>query len=119
MMGGTHGADAGFPGIDQNLEISVESLANIQGSTTLQLIDVREREEWDEGRIPGSTLVPMSEIGERFQELDPTRPIVTVCRVGARSLYVAEALASAGFPEVRSLAGGLNAWVAAGQPIET
>jgi rhodanese-related sulfurtransferase len=106
------------PEIDPAVETTVDAVAQGLATASLQVIDVRERDEWDEGRIAGSVLIPMSELAERVQEIDPTMPIVTVCRVGARSLYVAEALLEAGFPNVKSLAGGLNAWVSSGQPLE-
>jgi rhodanese-related sulfurtransferase len=102
----------------QDLETSVEDVVAGMASGAVQVIDVREPEEWDEGHIAGSVLIPMSELADRVQEIDPAHPVVTVCRVGARSLYVAEALHEAGFPHVRSMAGGINAWVAAGQPLE-
>jgi rhodanese-related sulfurtransferase len=104
--------------IDPHLETTVDVVAHALHAGSIQLIDVREQEEWNEERIPGSRLIPMSEFAERVCELDPAVPIVTVCRVGARSLFVAEALQEAGLPEVKSLAGGLNAWIAAGQPLE-
>jgi rhodanese-related sulfurtransferase len=113
-------SDAGSnrPDIDPILETTVDALLVALDTSSIQLIDVREQEEWNEERIAGSRLIPMSEFAERVCELDPAVPVVTVCRVGARSLFVAEALQEAGFPEVKSLAGGLNAWIAAGQPVE-
>ncbi len=83
-----------------------------------QIVDVREPEEWVDGHIPGSTLMPMGEVAFRLGELNPTRPVVTVCRSGQRSLYSADELLAAGFSDVKSLAGGLIAWVDAGQPVE-
>jgi rhodanese-related sulfurtransferase len=100
------------------LETTVEAVVAGLADGTLQVIDVRERDEWHEGHIAGSVLIPMSELAERMQEVAPTVPVVTVCRVGARSLYVAEAMHEAGYPNVKSLAGGINAWLAAGQPLE-
>lgn len=106
------------PDIDPEIETTVDAVVQGLASATVQVIDVRERDEWLEGRIAGSVLIPMSELAERVHEIDPTKPTVTVCRVGARSLYVAEALREAGFPNVMSLAGGINAWLLAGQPLE-
>lgn len=104
--------------IELELETTVDEVVNGLETGAVRIIDVRERDEWLEGHIPGSVLIPMSELADRVQEIDPTAPIVTVCRVGARSLYVAEALLEAGFPKVKSLAGGINAWVMSGQPLE-
>jgi rhodanese-related sulfurtransferase len=101
-----------------DLETTVEAVVADLADGSIQLIDVREPDEWLEGRIAGSMLIPMSELGERVLDIDPARPVVTVCRVGARSYYVAEALLEAGFPNVKSMAGGINAWVISGQPLE-
>ncbi len=106
------------PDFDPAIETTVDAVVQGLASASVQVIDVRERDEWLEGRIAGSVLIPMSELAERVHEIDPTMPIVTVCRVGARSLYVAEALLEAGFPNAKSLAGGINAWLSAGQPLE-
>lgn len=94
-----------------------EFLLNGAGAD-VQIVDVREPEEWAAGRIPGSVLIPMGEVGGRLHELDRGRPVVTVCRSGRRSLYSADELLAAGFRDVQSLAGGMIAWVEAGQPVE-
>ncbi|MDX6153132.1 rhodanese-like domain-containing protein [Marinococcus sp. PL1-022] len=74
-----------------------------------QVIDVREDEELDEGRIPGSVHIPLGTVPDRMNELDPSRTYVTVCRSGKRSARAAEALQDQGFT-VRSMAGGMNEW---------
>jgi len=74
------------------------------------LLDVRERWEWELARIEGSTLVPLSEINERYRELDPDAETVVICHHGARSARVAEALTRAGFNRVSNLEGGLDAY---------
>jgi hydroxyacylglutathione hydrolase len=99
-------------------EISVDELARALAGTRPLLLDVRELEEWALGRIPGSIHIPMGEVASRLHELDAETPIVTVCRVGVRSLVSANELLLAGFGDVKSLAGGIVAWVEAGQPIE-
>ena len=91
-----------------------EYLTNWQGQP-IQVIDVREREEWDAGHMPEATLVPLSELEQRRNELDPATPVVIVCRSGRRSLVAAEYLAQRGFRSARSLAGGMIAWVEADQ----
>jgi rhodanese-related sulfurtransferase len=100
------------------LETTVAELARDLTVKPVQVLDVREPDEWSEGHIPGSILMPMGDVATRRHELDPAIPVVTLCRVGARSLYSAAELLAAGFPSVKSLAGGLNAWIAAGQPVE-
>jgi sulfur-carrier protein adenylyltransferase/sulfurtransferase len=75
-----------------------------------ELIDVREVGEWEIARIPGARLIPLGELPGRLAELDPRRPIVTYCHRGVRSMRALEILRAAGFHDVRSLAGGIDAW---------
>jgi len=82
------------------------------------LLDVREPDEWDAGHAPAAVHVPMKEVQGRQGELPKDRRIVTVCRSGGRSAAVTEALNAWGFDAV-NLAGGLNAWDAAGLPVVT
>ena len=82
------------------------------------LLDVREADECQAGCAPGSVFVPMKEVQARQGELPRDRTIVTVCRSGGRSAAVTEALNAWGFDSV-NLAGGLQAWEAAGLPLVT
>lgn len=81
------------------------------------LIDVREQDEFDEIRAVGAVLVPMSEVVDRLEELPRDRPLCLICRSGARSMRVAEYLASQGL-DVVNVAGGTLAWADAGLPVE-
>ena len=83
-----------------------------------QVVDVRYPNEWEAGRIDGAVHIPGDYIFDRVGELDPTRPVVTVCRSGSRSAEAAEDLASEGF-DVQNLEGGIDAWVGEGLPIWT
>jgi rhodanese-related sulfurtransferase len=118
MLGKMLGGAIGVPALPDVPEISVEAFLREAAGTAVQVVDVREPEEWAAGRMPGSVLMPMGEVAARMRELDPNTPVVTVCRSGRRSLYSAEELINAGFRDVKSLAGGLIAWVEAGQPLE-
>lgn len=81
----------------------------------VQLVDVREPEEWVAGHIEGAVHLPMGQLSERQDELADDRPIVTVCRSGSRSGAVAESLQGAGYP-AENLTGGMEAWAEAGLP---
>src|SRR3712207_518825 len=74
------------------------------------LLDVREPWEFELARIEDSKLIPMGELPERVSELDPAEETVVICHHGARSAYVARALAQAGFTKVLNLEGGLDAY---------
>lgn len=86
-------------------------------SGTMVAVDVREAEEWEAGRIAGATWIPFGQIATRAGELPRDRDVVLVCRSGARSGYAAEAFHADGM-RVANLAGGMQAWVASGLPIE-
>jgi adenylyltransferase/sulfurtransferase len=74
------------------------------------LIDVREPHEFQIGRIPGSTLIPLGQLPNRLSELDPDAEIVAHCRSGARSQKAVDLLKQHGFKNVRNMTGGILAW---------
>lgn len=82
---------------------------------TVQLLDVRETDEWVAGHIEGALHIPMDEVGSRQHELAKDRAIVTVCRSGSRAAAVADALNGAGY-RAQTLDGGMEAWAASGLP---
>ena len=84
-----------------------------------QLIDVREPWEWAMTRIPSATLIPMGEVMQRTSEIDPKRPVVVHCAVGARSAKVVDLLRRAGYPHVYNLAGGIVEWMNRQFPTES
>jgi len=84
----------------------------------VEILDVREQDEWEAGRIDGARHLPMGEMSVHFQELPRDRLIVTVCRSGNRSGKAAEMLRAKGFA-AEGLDGGLTTWVKAGLPIAT
>lgn len=87
----------------------------------VRLIDVREQAEVDAspmGRIPGSVVIPLSQLRSRTDEVPRDRPVVCVCPAGARSAVAAGVLEKAGVPQVANLRGGILAWRTAGLPVE-
>jgi rhodanese-related sulfurtransferase len=100
------------------LEITIAEYFATRQQMPTQVIDVRERDEWDGGHMADATLLPLGELEQRRHELDLAAPVVIVCRSGRRSLTAAEILLEAGFQDVRSLAGGMIAWHDAGLPVE-
>ena len=81
-------------------------------------LDVRTQDEWNEGHIAKSTLIPLDELATRVGELPKNQPILVVCRSGNRSKQGMRILQEAGFTQVMGLEGGLKAWSAAGYPLE-
>lgn len=80
------------------------------------LLDVREPYEWQAGHAPKARHIPLAQLHRRMGELPPGRPIVTVCRSGARSARAAALLAREG-RQVSNLAGGMRAWMHADLPV--
>ena len=76
------------------------------------LIDVREQNEYDMARIPGSILVPLSQLPNRFHELDQYkgREIVVHCKMGGRSAKAIAFLKQQGFENLVNVAGGITGW---------
>ena len=92
-------------------EIDAVTLAReLRGERAPVLLDVREPHEWEIAHVEGATLIPLGELPARLDELDPHARIVTYCHRGVRSQRARELLAGAGFGQVRSLAGGIDAW---------
>lgn len=75
------------------------------------LIDVHEPQEWQAGHAQGARHIPLAQLAQRQRELPAGRPLITVCRSGARSARAASLLAEQG-REVSNLRGGMRAWVA-------
>ncbi len=82
----------------------------------LQLVDVRSSNEWQVGHVDGAVNIPEADLPDRVDELDRTRPAITVCRAGTRSADAAEWLRGQGF-DAHSLDGGMLSWKWAGLPI--
>ncbi len=74
------------------------------------LLDVREPHEYEIVRIEGATLIPLSELHLRTNELDTARTVVTYCHHGQRSLQAVKTLEHFGFRKLRHLRGGIDAW---------
>jgi rhodanese-related sulfurtransferase len=93
------------------------------------LIDVREPEEYVAGHLPGAINLPRGVLEFRIEThpalagaanpacADRARPLVAYCLSGGRSALAADSLQQLGFGKVRSLAGGFEAWRAAGLPV--
>ena len=81
------------------------------------MIDVREFPEYAGGHIEGAVLVPLGSLEERCQAWDRDTPITLVCRSGRRAEQARHQLAAHGFTRLDVLAGGTEAWRAAGRPL--
>ena len=77
---------------------------------TFTLLDVRQPGEYERERIPGAKHIPLPELTNRLDELDPTKPIIAYWAVGGRSRAAAQLLAGKGFEDIYNLKGGIKAW---------
>ena len=82
------------------------------------ILDVRSQDEWNQFHIADSTLIPLDQLQNRLSELPTNQDIVVVCLSGHRSLSGVTILQQAGFTRISCLSGGLQAWTAAGYPVQ-
>jgi rhodanese-related sulfurtransferase len=94
-----------------------QQVAALMERGDIQLIDVRQPEEHEAGRIAGDRLVVLSDLSAEVDTIDRSRPVVFYCRSGARSAMATDAFRGAGF-EAHNMLGGLLEWDAAGLPLE-
>ena len=76
----------------------------------IKVVDVRETFEHEVAQVAGVPLLPMSQLNDRFTELDPNQELYLFCKVGLRSIQAVGFLKQQGFKYVKSVAGGINAW---------
>ncbi len=76
----------------------------------IKVIDVREPFEFEIAHVEGVPLLPMSQLRQRFTELDPNQQYYLLCKVGARSHQAVEFLREQGFKYVKNVKYGLDAW---------
>lgn len=77
----------------------------------IQLIDVRQPDEYDFAKIEGAKLIPLGQIVQRMDEIDENRETVIHCKAGGRSAKAIEALQRAGFKgDLKNMRGGITAW---------
>ena len=98
--------------------VNVETVEAIREESDVVLIDVREQWEYDEGHIPGVTLIPMNDVPARLSEIPTDKTVIVTCRSGNRSGQVADFLRDQGYDNVHNMAGGIVAWESAGYSVE-
>jgi rhodanese-related sulfurtransferase len=85
----------------------------------IQVLDVRDRAEWDDGHLPGSVFTPYHDITAIPDGIDPAKPVAVVCGSGQRSAVGASLLQRHGAREVVHVVdGGVPRWVREGWPVE-
>ncbi len=113
------GNSAKYEPMPSFVTVDVEQFESMIDESVIQLLDVRTREEYDEGHIAWAVLVDVNEddfVDKAKAVLDPSRPVGVYCRSGRRSARAARLLTDQGF-KVTNLAGGVMAWQDAGKDL--
>lgn len=101
----------------QVAELSVHELQRLRAEGgTFTIIDIRERDEFAQGHIPGALFIPRGYLELQIEQFQPDRKqtLVVYCAGGVRSLLAARNLKEMGYANVLSLIGGFNGWTDAG-----
>ncbi|MBX7054154.1 MAG: hypothetical protein K1X36_04285 [Pyrinomonadaceae bacterium] len=90
---------------------AIELKARLDAGDDLQMIDVRQPDEYAFARINGTKLIPLGEILRRMNEIDQSRETIVLCKMGGRSARAIAALEQSGFSgRLVNLVGGITAW---------
>jgi molybdopterin/thiamine biosynthesis adenylyltransferase len=99
-------------------EATPQEVQDLLKQGDVQLGDVREKNEWDEGHLPGAAFVPKSYLEQWAEDRLPSKdkPTILYCAGGVRSVMAADALQKLGYTNVISMTGGFNRWKDSGLP---
>lgn len=95
-----------------------EAKSLLEKNKNIYLLDVRTPQEYSQGRLAGSVLIPIGEFERRFSEVPKSRTIVVYCAVGSRSKPVANFLTQQGYKDVYNMTDGIVGWYRNGFPIK-
>jgi len=119
LQGGVAGWKAAGLPIATTAQISAQELQAELQSGELQVLDVRREPEWDAGHIESATWWPLDNFKVSPPEIDHEAPLAVHCKGGYRSMIASSLLERAGFKNILNVAGGFDAWQAAGLPVVT
>ena len=111
-----------FQKLVQEAKTRIKEIAPAEAAREVErgalLIDVREKEDWDAGHVPGATHLTRGNVEVEIEAIAAAldTPIICHCGGGSRSALVAESLQKMGYTNVKSLTGGFRAWKQAGLP---
>ncbi|MFL5621279.1 MAG: rhodanese-like domain-containing protein [Gemmatimonadaceae bacterium] len=104
--------------LQQVPQVDPPGLRELIGADGVQVIDVRNPDEWRRGHLPGAIHIPLAALPERLSEVDPAAPVILHCQGGSRSSIAASFLQAHQLDNVSNLAGGYEGWEKAGLEIE-
>ncbi|MBI4300437.1 MAG: rhodanese-like domain-containing protein [Chloroflexi bacterium] len=97
--------------------VSVQEAKDMIDKGNLQIVDVREPNEYASGHIAGALLIPVGSVLARRAELSSDKEILFVCKVGQRSALACEMASAVGRAKLFNLEGGTDAWIAQGYSV--
>jgi len=100
--------------LEQLEQLTPDELERLETRNGVQIVDVRNPDEWSHGHLPGAIHIPLAALPDRLGELDPSRPVVLHCKGGGRSAIATSLHQARGMSNVSNLTGGYEAWVAHG-----
>lgn len=100
------------------IDVTVSQAKAMIDNGEVFLLDVRTQEEYDEGYIRGSTLIPVDVISTRLDEIPKDKKILVYCRSDRRSTQASQILVDNGFKQVYNMKGGISEWTNAGYEVE-
>ena len=98
--------------------LSASEARHMMENGGVQVIDVRDKREYENGHIPGAEHIPVNTVSARRNELGRDRDIIFVCSVGRRSALACEMAAAAGLTRLYNVEGGTEAWIKEGHAVE-
>jgi rhodanese-related sulfurtransferase len=98
--------------------ITVDEAKDMMARGEVQVIDVREPDEYGRGHVPGARLIPVATVLARREELEHDKDLIFVCAVGQRSALACEMAAAVGLTRLYNLEGGTDGWAKAGHDLE-
>ena len=84
----------------------------------VQVIDVRNPDEWETGHVAGATHIPVNDLFSRMEELDKDKRLLFICSMGVRSALACEMAAAFELTDLYNIEGGTGAWIEDGYAIE-
>jgi rhodanese-related sulfurtransferase len=101
-------------------KVSIDEFEKMRKQKDAVVLDVRSREEYEAGHIPGSVNLPINakDFDERVKKLDKDKTYLVHCAVGGRSARASAKMHEAGVPKLFDFSGGMRAWTEAEKPVE-
>jgi rhodanese-related sulfurtransferase len=95
-----------------------DAKAFMDANKNVYLLDVRTPQEYSQGKLAGSTLIPIGELERRIREVPKNKAVMVYCAVGSRSKSAANFLAQQGYKDVYNMSDGIVGWYRNGFPIQ-